>query len=141
MVGKLRLPTRKICEGIAKSGKAKALSSRILVRYDHQKHGSKGRPHRPGRGQAKMNIAKPLWVAGCLLGGLSTARALEPFPLEAPVNAAKSHLAAAHVAPTALERADYLSIISGVAGYFRHFQAEDGRIIDPFLRQEFQYST
>ena len=47
-------------------------------------------------------------------------RALEPFPLEARVNAAKSHLAAAHVAPTALERADYLSIISGVAGYFRH---------------------
>lgn len=42
---------------------------------------------------------------------------------------------------TGVSRNDYLAMIDGVVGYFRRFQASDGRIIDPFLRREYQYST
>jgi hypothetical protein len=67
--------------------------------------------------------------------------ALEPFPLNQAVRNAKTNLAAAVIKPTGLERGDYLNVISGIVNYFKHFQADDGRIIDPFLQKEFQYST
>ncbi|MDB6058064.1 MAG: hypothetical protein JWO95_1908 [Verrucomicrobiales bacterium] len=50
-------------------------------------------------------------------------------------------MASAHVAPTGLTRSEYLATIAGIVHYFQHFQTKDGRIIDPFLEKEFQYST
>jgi hypothetical protein len=66
---------------------------------------------------------------------------LSPFPLKDVVATAKSRLATAQFTPTGLKREDYLNVISGIANYFQHFQAPDGRIIDPFLHSEVQYST
>lgn len=42
---------------------------------------------------------------------------------------------------TGVERRNYLELIDGVVGYFRNFQDPAGRIIDPFFRREYQYST
>ena len=89
----------------------------------------------------RTKVANGLWVTACLLGTFITAGAIEPFPLAGTVRTAQARLAGAQVATTGLERDDYLSVIAGVANYFQHFQAEDGRIVDPFLRQEYQYST
>lgn len=47
----------------------------------------------------------------------------------------------AALSPTGVSRDSYLTLASGVVEYFRHFQAADGRIIDPFLHREYQYST
>jgi hypothetical protein len=46
-----------------------------------------------------------------------------------------------HAVPSGLGRADYLKTSEGIVVYFQHFQTPDGRIIDPFLRREVQYST
>src|ERR1043166_5542954 len=89
----------------------------------------------------RTKVANGLWVTGCLLSALVTASAIEPFPLAGTVRTAQARLAGAQVATTGLKRDDYLSVIAGVANYFQHFQADDGRIVDPFLRQEYQYST
>ncbi|MGB8423134.1 hypothetical protein [Paraburkholderia sp.] len=43
--------------------------------------------------------------------------------------------------PTEVTRENYIDLIDGVVEYFHHFQAENGRIIDPFLHREYQYST
>ncbi len=66
---------------------------------------------------------------------------LEPFPLQDTVQQAKAALAETKIQPTGLGRSNYLEVISGIANYFHHFQDEQGRIIDPFLHKEFQYST
>ncbi len=66
---------------------------------------------------------------------------LEPFPLAQMVREGRSNLTAAVVKPTGLKRDDYLKVISGIVNYFKHFQTSDGRIIDPFLHREVQYST
>lgn len=63
------------------------------------------------------------------------------FPLAATVNTLRLDLTAASVAPTNLSRDDYLSIVSGIVNHFRHFQNAEGRIIDPFVHREVQYST
>jgi hypothetical protein len=67
--------------------------------------------------------------------------ALEPFPLQATVNQVQTTLATNHVEPTGLHRDDYLTLAAGVVNYFHHFQTNDGRILDPFLLREIQYST
>ena len=43
--------------------------------------------------------------------------------------------------PTGLTRKDYLKVIEGDVDYFRNFQDEQGAIIDPFKKIEWQYST
>ncbi len=42
---------------------------------------------------------------------------------------------------TGLARQDYLKIIQGNVDYFRNFQDEQGAIIDPYKKIEWQYST
>lgn len=93
----------------------------------------------------RQNIVKTAFVR--ILGlslwllGDFTSRAAEPFPLADVVNQARTNLLAQNIKPTSLTKADYLKVISGIVNYFRHFQMEDGRIIDPFLQKEYQYST
>ena len=82
-----------------------------------------------------------LFYTAVLLGWLTGARALEPFPLGPAVDTAKNRLVGAQFKPTGLKRDDYLAVIGGIVTYFHHFQAPDGRIIDPFLHTEWQYST
>jgi hypothetical protein len=48
---------------------------------------------------------------------------------------------AAQVTPSGLSRDDYLKTTQGIVEFFQHFQREDGRIIDPFMHKEVQYST
>jgi hypothetical protein len=47
----------------------------------------------------------------------------------------------AAITPTGFARKDYLALIEGVVKYFRQFQDARGRIIDPYLHREVQYST
>jgi len=44
-------------------------------------------------------------------------------------------------APTGLARADYLKLIAGEVDFWKAHQNADGAIIDPYRKQEFQYST
>lgn len=67
--------------------------------------------------------------------------ALEPDPFLATKQGVRQYLRDTNFTDTALNRRDYLKAISGMVDYFRHFQAEDGRIKDPYLRREIQYST
>jgi hypothetical protein len=76
------------------------------------------------------------WVAMTLLDAGTL-----PFPFAETVNTLRPHLMTASVTPTNLSRSDYLSAISGIVRFFRHFQTADGRIVDPFVRREVQYST
>ncbi|MFA0751220.1 MAG: hypothetical protein SLRJCFUN_001623 [Candidatus Fervidibacter sp.] len=76
------------------------------------------------------------WVAVTLLGAGTL-----PFPFAETVNTLRPHLMTAPVTPTNLSRSDYLSVISGTVRFFRHFQTADGRIVDPFVHREVQYST
>ena len=43
--------------------------------------------------------------------------------------------------PTALTRADYLRLIAGEVDFWKEHQAENGAIIDPYKKEEWQYST
>ncbi len=63
------------------------------------------------------------------------------FPLAGVVASLRPALSDSPSSPTGLTRSDYLSTIAGIVNFFRHFQAPDGRIIDPFVRREVQYST
>ena len=72
---------------------------------------------------------------------LDVAHALEPFPLAETVQLARANLTNAAFTPTRLAKEDYLKTVAGIVNYFHHFQTSDGRIIDPFLRREVQYST
>jgi hypothetical protein len=47
----------------------------------------------------------------------------------------------AAISSTNFRRDDYLNLIDGVVKYFRPFQDKKGRIIDPYLHREYQYST
>src|ERR1041385_674564 len=83
-------------------------------------------------------------IVASLLSSLTSLAVEEPlpaFPLKEVVAKAKSQLATAQITPTGLKREDYLNVIGGIASYFQHFQTADGRIIDPFLHTEWQYST
>jgi hypothetical protein len=80
-------------------------------------------------------------IAVCPMQATASSAALQSFPLAATVFETKARLSIQPTNPTALKREDYLTVISGIVDYFRHFQTNDGRIIDPFLRQEYQYST
>ncbi|MBU6401298.1 MAG: hypothetical protein KGS61_13365, partial [Verrucomicrobia bacterium] len=68
-------------------------------------------------------------------------RATGEFPLAGIIADVRRSLTATRVTPTGMTRADYLATAEGVVSYFRHFQAPDGRILDPFARREVQYST
>jgi hypothetical protein len=43
--------------------------------------------------------------------------------------------------PTGLQRDEYLRLIQGIAGFFAQFQDERGAIVDPYDKEERQYST
>jgi len=45
------------------------------------------------------------------------------------------------IEPTGLKRDDYLKLIAGNVDFFRNLQNADGAIIDPYRKEEFQYST
>lgn len=72
---------------------------------------------------------------------LSLQIVLPPFPFAETVSTLQHSLSKSQIAPTGLTRSDYLDVINGIVSYFRHFQAPDGRIIDPFVHREVQYST
>lgn len=55
--------------------------------------------------------------------------------------AARQAMTNATVPATVLSRNDYLAVGEGIVDSFRHFQDESGRIIDPFVHREVQYST
>lgn len=81
------------------------------------------------------------WLLGLQIATPLLLPALEPFPLATTVEAVRPRLAATTVPPTGLAREDYLEVISGIVNHFRHFQTNDGRILDPFVHREVQYST
>ncbi|MHB8523526.1 MAG: hypothetical protein ACYDH9_22595, partial [Limisphaerales bacterium] len=81
-------------------------------------------------------------VGASLLFALATSAGLAAdYPLAATVVAARQAMTNATVAATVLSRNDYLAVGEGIVDYFRHFQAADGRVIDPFVHREVQYST
>ncbi|MHB8653809.1 MAG: hypothetical protein ACYDA9_08015 [Terriglobia bacterium] len=63
------------------------------------------------------------------------------YPLEATIARVRHNLRNAQIEPTNLGKNDYLETIAGIVDYFQHFQAGDGRIIDPYVHREVQYST
>lgn len=67
----------------------------------------------------------------------------QPDPLDPVIRQVRTRLASAGAPRVAsgISNRDYASIAYGIVQYFRHFQAPDGRIIDPFLHREYQYST
>ncbi|MEJ6020816.1 hypothetical protein [Ramlibacter sp. PS4R-6] len=68
--------------------------------------------------------------------------AQQPNPLDATLRQVRTTLAASPLrSPTGVTSRDYAAIANGIVQYFRHFQAPGGRIVDPFMRREFQYST
>lgn len=71
----------------------------------------------------------------------AASRGQETYPLAEIV--AQARLAAASNAPSAtgLGRDDYLKTAAGIVSFFQHFQTPAGRIIDPYLHKEVQYST
>src|SRR5688572_5735701 len=82
------------------------------------------------------------WLAvACTAHSGLAAVELDAYRLAPAVAAAKSNLIGAAVTHTGVARGDYLKVIAGVVNYFRHFQTNDGRIIDPFQHKEIQYST
>lgn len=78
-----------------------------------------------------------MWLVNLVLGAQMAA----PFPFVDTVARLRSSLASMSITPTQLSKDDYLSVINGIVTYFRHFQGLDGRIIDPFVHREVQYST
>ncbi|MCS7186291.1 MAG: hypothetical protein RMK89_04985 [Armatimonadota bacterium] len=79
-----------------------------------------------------------MWLASLVL---SVQVALPPYPFAQTVSSLKVRLEETRIAPTNLSRNDYLSVINGIVSYFRRFQTLDGRIVDPFVHREVQYST
>ncbi len=79
-----------------------------------------------------------MWWASLVL---SVQIALPPFPLADAMLTLRNSLSKSQAIPTGLTRNDYLDVVSGIVSYFRHFQAPDGRIVDPFVHREVQYST
>src|SRR5580693_6319646 len=64
-----------------------------------------------------------------------------PFPLASVVAQARQTAASSKGIPSGLTREGYLKTCEGIVGFFQHFQTAEGRIIDPFMRKEVQYST
>lgn len=81
---------------------------------------------------------KGMWWTNLVL---SLQIVLPPFPFVGTVPTLQNSLSKSQIAPTGLTSGDYLDVIDGIVSYFRHFQAPDGRIIDPFVHREVQYST
>ena len=75
--------------------------------------------------------------------------AVDPLPssfqsddrLGPTIRSVRETLPGAGIAPTGFKRDDYLDLVSGVVKHFRQFQNKKGRIIDPYLHREVQYST
>jgi len=67
----------------------------------------------------------------------------QPNPLDATIRNVRGSLAGAAATRTAsgISNRDYATMAFGIVQYFRHFQLPNGRIVDPFLMREFQYST
>jgi hypothetical protein len=65
-----------------------------------------------------------------------------PDPTAAKVEQFKQNVkAAGDVAPTGLTRGDYLKLVAGNVDFWKRHQNGDGAIIDPYRKEEFQYST
>ena len=99
----------------------------------------------PPNGEAVATIMHPkklfcLLFAVLSFGPLGKAE-LAPYPLADLVAITKSNLVDHSIIPTGFKKEDYIETISGIVNFFHHFQAEDGRIIDPYLQKEFQYAT
>ncbi|MCL2894755.1 hypothetical protein [Brenneria tiliae] len=70
--------------------------------------------------------------------------ARQPNPLAAVIDGAKAALRTApvdDVVASGIGKESYLDLVDGVVEHFRHFQSAGGRIIDPYLHRESQYST
>jgi hypothetical protein len=72
---------------------------------------------------------------------IQTMELSEGYPLASVIEAVRRTLADTQVRSTGFSRQDYAATIQGIVDYFCHFQAEDGRIFDPFEHREIQYST
>lgn len=81
-----------------------------------------------------------LWLLVTAIG-LAGPGDLPPYPLAAKVASVNQFLKEVSLEPTSFSREGYLGIVNGIVNYFHHFQATDGRIIDPFVHREVQYST
>ena len=88
-----------------------------------------------------MQLKKALLFAATFAVISFPALGLEAFRSAKIVAEATNNLRQATIEPTKLSRDNYLNVVSGIVNYFQHFQAEDGRIVDPYLQTEFQYST
>ena len=88
-----------------------------------------------------MNLKFAIGAAAiAFLAGRAAAQ--EPaFPLADVVTEGRQAAVSAHSVHSGLGREDYLKTSEGIVLFFQHFQAADGRIIDPLLRREIQYST
>jgi hypothetical protein len=82
-------------------------------------------------------------VTGGLVLMVMTARAaaLPVFPLAPTLTAVRVAFTNTTIASTGLSRDDYLATIEGIVTFFQHFQNADGRVNDPFVHREVQYST
>jgi hypothetical protein len=87
----------------------------------------------------KLNLAVVL--AAMLFLTERCAAAESAFPLGATVAAGREVALSARVAPSGLDRNDYLATSEGIVAFFQHFQTPDGRILDPYLGREVQYSS
>jgi hypothetical protein len=88
-----------------------------------------------------MNLRFATGLAGIAFLAAHAGAGEPPFPLAEVVAQARQAALSAQAAPSGLGRQDYLKTSEGIVVFFRHFQTPDGRIIDPFLLREVQYST
>ncbi len=88
--------------------------------------------------------AQPLMMAG-QNHAVPAARPahLAANPLDGTIQQSRSTIAqeAASSVSTGMSSKDYIALVRGIVQYFGRFQAANGRILDPFLHREYQYST
>jgi hypothetical protein len=88
-----------------------------------------------------MNLRFASGLAGIAFLATHAVAQEPPFPLAEVVAQARQAALSAKAVPSGLGRQDYLKTSEGIVVFFRHFQTPDGRIMDPFLGREVQYST
>ncbi len=88
-----------------------------------------------------MNVRFATCLAGIAFLTACAFAGEAPFPLAEVVAQGREAALSARAVPSGLGRQDYLKTSEGIVLFFRHFQTPDGRIIDPFLKREVQYST
>jgi hypothetical protein len=88
-----------------------------------------------------MNLRFATGLAGIAFLATHAVAQEPPFPLAEVVAQGRQAALSAKTVPSGLGRQDYLRTSEGIVVFFRHFQNPDGRIMDPFLGREVQYST